>query len=232
MAHVDYEEWAQYVHRLLWQYHPHEPETVVELGCGTGLFALDFQVLGDYQMLGLDNAPNMIRFARERAEWEQVPIQFEVGDFTNFRLDQQVDAMIMVQDGLNYCLETQQVEDLLRCAMNGLKPGGLFIFDQSTPWNSINNAAYFDYEDEEAGFHYIRRSAYDADSRLHTTRFKIDYEQGEWQEEHVQKAYTKAEIEALIAQSGLVLKMAFEDMTLKPASDASERIHWIVQKPA
>lgn len=231
MAHVDYEAWAEYIHRLLFTFGK-DPESLIELGCGSGLLVVELQPLGDYQYLGLDLAENMIRIARERMEWEQVSAQFEVGDFTNFKLDASVDAMILLQDGLNYVLELDGLRDLFRCVWQGLKADGVFIFDQSTPYNSINNAAYFDDEDEEGGFHYIRKSHYDPDLRLHTTRFTITFEGETYHETHIQKAYTRQEIAALIEETGFILKAAYDDMSLQTAHDISERIHWVLVKPA
>ncbi|MBL7977948.1 MAG: methyltransferase domain-containing protein [Bacteroidetes Order II. Incertae sedis bacterium] len=232
MSHVDYEEWAVYIHQLLMKHSPADVETVIELGCGTGLFAIELQPLADYTMAGIDKAPNMIRFAKERAEWEGIPVQFEVADFTDFKLDQAVDAMILLQDGLNYLLHTEDIMRLFSCVYNGLKAGGLFVFDLSTPHNSINNAAYFDDEDEEGGFHYIRKSHYEPVSKIHTTKFTLNFQQQTYYETHIQQAYTFEEIHELIRQTPFVLLAAYNDTTLKPADTASERIHWILQKIA
>jgi SAM-dependent methyltransferase len=232
MSHVDYEEWATYIHTLFQRFSDTEIESVCELGCGTGSLALELQPLADYQMVGLDNAPNMIRFAQEKAEWMQVPAQFEVNDFTNFRLSTPVDAMILLQDGLNYLLELPQVDELLQCVKKSLKPKGLFVVDQSTPHNSINNEKYFDDEDGAEGFHYIRRSHYDKETFLHTTRFEIHYDGQVYKEQHVQRAYTKSEMQARFLENGFEILAAFEDMTFKAATDASERIHWILQHPS
>ncbi|MBN8589550.1 MAG: class I SAM-dependent methyltransferase [Rhodothermia bacterium] len=230
MSHVDYEAWALYIHQLIMKHATDEVNTVIELGCGTGLFAIELQPLADYQMAGFDSATNMIRIAKERAEWEGLPIQYEVADFTNFALDQPVDAMILLQDGLNYLLNEEDIQQLFQCVYAGLKTGGLFVFDQSTPWNSINNAEYFDDEDEEEGFHYIRKSHYDSEFRIHTTRFTLNFQGQTYHETHTQKAYTLHEIRDLVKKTNFQICAIYDDLSMKNASEKTERIHWVLRK--
>lgn len=226
----DYEAWALYIHQLIMKHATDEVNTVIELGCGTGLFAIELQPLADYQMAGFDSATNTIRIAKERAEWEGLPIQYEVADFTNFALDQPVDAMILLQDGLNYLLNEEDIQQLFQCVYAGLKTGGLFVFDQSTPWNSINNAEYFDDEDEEEGFHYIRKSHYDSEFRIHTTRFTLNFQGQTYHETHTQKAYTLHEIRDLVKKTNFQICAIYDDLSMKNASEKTERIHWVLRK--
>lgn len=233
MAHVDYASWASYLLKIIRRHRKIDTQKILELGCGTGQLALDLAELGTYTVVGIDLSAEMIRVANARKSISGIDgVQFETADFRNFKTETPFDALILIQDGLNYCLEDQGVIDLLNCAQNALQIGGLFIFDQSTPHNSINNAEYFFDEGEEGDFWYERTSEYDEENRLHYTRFKLKIEGKGYTEEHVQKAYTKSEIEALVVQSGFEWVASYEGLSFKKAQDGSERIHWVLRKKA
>ena len=230
MEHVDYDQWAGFTDELLWSYHP-RPNSVRELGCGTGSFAFHLQPLGEYQYTATDKCPEMIEVAREKAALNGKNISFEIEDFSNYTVDEPHDVVILLYDGLNYLLKDEEVVSLFRCTYDALKPGGIFFFDQSTPANSINNEAFFCDEGEMDGFSYVRGSRYDRDSRLHTTTFDIVIDGKSYSEHHTQRAYSYEEIQNLLKATPLETVVAFDGFTSKPANERSERIHWVVRKP-
>jgi SAM-dependent methyltransferase len=230
MEHVDYDAWAAYVHEILQEFAP-DTKTIVELGCGTGSFALALREIATYQYAGTDIVPEMVRVAKAKAGMFGADLQFEVADFTDFHLDRPVDSLILLYDGLNYVTESNRLARLFACAYVALKPGGLFVFDQSTPANSVNNQAYFEDAGEAEGFSYKRLSSYDAGTRIHTTRFEIGFEGHEFLEEHQQRAYDLVEIRALVEDAGLVVEAIFDGFGRGKAGPATERAHWVVRRP-
>jgi len=231
MQHVDYQVWAEYAHHRLQENHPN-PQDVLELGCGTGSLAMVLQPMGAYRYTATDRSADMIDQASRKAAQARVPVAFGVADFTDFQVKEPVDAVVLLYDGLNYLLEKEHVADLLRCAYAALRPGGVFLFDQSTPANSINNEAYFEGRGRTRSFSYVRQSRYDAETRLHTTTFTLTAGRERLQEEHVQRAYKLAEIRALVEASGFTEIAAYDDFSTIPATEEAERIHWIVRRPA
>ncbi len=231
MAHVDYDAWALYAHILIQEHHT-DPQSVLELGCGTGSLALALQPRGPYRYRATDGSAEMIEIARRKAELEGFPLTFDVADFTDFQVDDPVDAIVLLYDGLNYLLEEEQVSRLLRCAYEALRPDGVFLFDQTTPINSLNNADFFEDEGRARNFTYVRHSHYDEATRRHTTMFNLTVGSEKFYEQHVQRAYTLGEVRALIQATPFVEAAAYSDFTRNPATDASERIHWIVRRPA
>ncbi len=230
MAHVDYAAWAAYVYAVLQAHHP-DAEAVLELGCGTGSLALALQPRGAYRYRATDGSSEMIRIARRKAGLDAAPVAFDVADFTDFRVAEPVDAVVLLYDGLNYLLEEASVCALLRCAYAAVRPGGVFLFDQSTPANSINNADFFEDEGSTRGFSYVRRSRYDAASRRHTTTFRLDVGREQFHEQHVQRAYALSEIRALVQATAFVEEAAYDGFTLNPATEHAERIHWLLRRP-
>lgn len=232
MAHVDYADWADYVLDLFEQ-HDVAPRSLLELGCGTGSLALELHERGPFRYLGTDRSAPMVRVAHAKAEMHGFDdLRFDVADFTDFAVDAPFDAVLLLYDGLNYLLEEDEVAALFARVHAALRPGGLFVVDQSTPANSINNEAFFADEGEAEDFSYVRRSHYDRESRLHTNEFELTVEGATYTERHVQRAYTREEVEALVAASPLAVLGAYDGFSLDPATDDSERIHWVLQRPA
>lgn len=229
MAHVDYELWAEYAHGLI-QRHAPDARDVLELGCGTGSLALVLQPLGKYRYAATDQSTGMLRVARAKAELQNAPIQFEVADFRAFRTDRSVDVVVLLYDGLNYLLEPDEVAQVIRRAGDALKPGGIFIFDLSTPANSENNAAYFEDRGEASEFSYVRTSRYDRNRHLHVTRFELTISGATSVEEHVQRAYSEAELRALLDAGVWAEVHAYDGFSTAPAGGKTERIHWVLKK--
>lgn len=229
MQHVEYDVWAAYLHQLLEQ-HGSNIDTVLELGCGTGSLALQLQPLGNYEYIGTDRSPQMIRVARIKAEKAGLDLRFEQLDFATFDVSRPVDAVILVYDGLNYLLEREAVRSMMASVRSALRPGGIFCFDQSTPNNSLRHGRDFEDAGEADGFAFVRHSRYDATTRLHTTTFDITIDGRRYHEEHVQRAYTIEEIEQVVGEVGLQHVAAHDNFSFDPATSDSERIHWVVRR--
>ncbi|MGI9176176.1 MAG: class I SAM-dependent DNA methyltransferase [Rhodothermales bacterium] len=230
MAHVDYEAWAAYAYRLLRKHHAGFA-SVVELACGTGSFAIALQQRGPYRYLATDCSPQMLAIAREKAVRADVPIEFAEADVMQFHTEEPFDVLILLYDSINYLLDEADVRQALDRAYAALRPGGVLLFDQSTPSNSINNEAYFEDEGGEGAFTYVRQSRYDRETRLHTTQLVLDVGDERFHEEHVHHAYARETMCALLAQTPFAEEAAYDGMTTAPATRATERIHWIARRP-
>lgn len=230
MAHVDYVMWAEYVFELLQQHHP-GVDDLLELGCGTGSLALVLQPIGGYCYRASDVSEDMLAVARRKARHERVRISFDAMDFRAVPPEPQYDAILLLYDGINYITKPTEIAGVLQGAFSGLRPGGVFIFDQSTPANSLNHSDGFDDAGRDGAFRYIRTSRYDADTRLHTTLFRLNLGGRTHTETHIQRSYTQAEMEALIKPSSFSLEASYDGFTLDSTNEASERIHHVLRRP-
>lgn len=66
---------------------------VVDLGCGTGIFAIGASLMGASSAIGVDIDPKAVEDAREAAERLGADVEFMVGDVKEFRRD--ADTVIM-----------------------------------------------------------------------------------------------------------------------------------------
>lgn len=230
MEHVDYEDWAAYVAELLERHAP-DAASILELACGTGSLAVSLQPDGPYDYLATDASASMLAVAEQKADFAGADIQFAQVDFTGFRVGTPVDVVLLLYDGINYVLEPEGIRSVFRNVHAALRPGGLFIFDLSTPVNSINNARWFEDEGEADAFRYRRRSVYDPETRLHVTSIEMSVEGDEAVERHCERAYDVGEIVPLLEACGFEIVAVLDGFTHDPVTPDSERAHFVCRRP-
>jgi 2-polyprenyl-3-methyl-5-hydroxy-6-metoxy-1,4-benzoquinol methylase len=73
-------------------------KTVLDVGCGSGRYAVEFAKRGASRVVGVDYAPGMLALAREYAEAKGVAARCEFiqGDFTAQMIDQRFDVVIAI----------------------------------------------------------------------------------------------------------------------------------------
>ncbi len=230
MWHVDYIQWADYLIRIAERFVA--PQGIwCEGGCGTGNLALRIARFG-YRVCGFDLCSEMIEAARRKATIQNSTTTFSVGDFRTFSA-QDVAFYFVVYDGLNYLLETSEVEQFLANAADSLQSRGILVFDLCTERNSVKNLNnWFDRHRRE-NIEYRRHSWYDEDRRLHHNDFEIlDHNHPELVhiEHHVQRIYTLDEAQRWISRSNFRLITMLGNTTFLPGHEKNDRVHFVLRK--
>ena len=84
MDNIPYEEWAEYVIGLLKEYGIQDG-LVLDLGCGTGNMT-ELLAGAGYDMIGIDNAEEMLEIAMEKRERSGHDILYLLQDMREFEL--------------------------------------------------------------------------------------------------------------------------------------------------
>ena len=104
---------------------------VVDLGCGSGIWARELTDAG-YDVLGIDQSPEMLRIARRRAP----KATFVRASFLHAKLPECA-AVTALGEVFNYLFDESNdagsLSELFRRVHSALRPGGLFVFDVATP---------------------------------------------------------------------------------------------------
>lgn len=107
------------------------PKAVLDLACGEGTFAVIMAQRG-LKVTGVDASPEMLRFARKKAEEAGVAVRFIEQDMRSLALAEKFDLVTCWYDSLNYLLEYDELAKTFSNVAQVLNLGGLFIFDMNT----------------------------------------------------------------------------------------------------
>lgn len=229
MDNVPYKEWADYLGKILKEYGI-DDGLVLDLGCGTGSMT-EMLASSGYDMIGVDNAEEMLEIAMEKKVESGHDILYLLQDMRKFELYGTVRAVISVCDSVNYITDDEDLTEVFRLVNNYLDPEGLFVFDFNTEYKyrEILGEQTIAEDREECSF--IWDNYYDEDERINEyelTLFVRDEEQPQlyrkYQEEHFQRAYTLEQIGHMLTEAGLEYVTAYDDYTKESPHDRSERI--------
>jgi SAM-dependent methyltransferase len=101
---------------------------VCELGCGTGITAIELAHRG-LKVFALDYSREMCRVTREKALAEGLDVHVARGDMRTFRLPVKVDLVTSEWGVINHLQRRAELARTFRAVARALKPGGYFFFD-------------------------------------------------------------------------------------------------------
>ena len=94
MDNIPYEEWTDYVKELLAEEGIQEG-IVLDLGCGTGSVT-ELLAKAGFDMIGIDNAEEMLEIAMEKREESGLDILYLLQDMREFELYGTVKAVVSI----------------------------------------------------------------------------------------------------------------------------------------
>ena len=101
-----------------------QPQTAMDLGCGTGVLCEILHSSG-IRAAGMDFSAGMIEIAQSRSP--QIP--YAVADMVRFCPDAQYDLVTCTGDALNHISRLSDVKQIFENVLRYTAPGGYFIFD-------------------------------------------------------------------------------------------------------
>lgn len=104
---------------------------ILDLGCGPGLYAEKLCKSG-HKVTGLDFSAKSIDFARRSANTKGLEIEYVCKSIFDMEYDACYDAVIQIYGELN-TFSDEERDQVIKLAEKALKPGGVFIFDVTTP---------------------------------------------------------------------------------------------------
>jgi 2-polyprenyl-3-methyl-5-hydroxy-6-metoxy-1,4-benzoquinol methylase len=101
---------------------------ILDVGCGTGRHAIELSKRG-YTVTGIDLSETQLARAREKAEQNNVKINFLQRDARNLSFDREFDMAIMLCEGGFPLMETDEMNyRILNSATRSLRENGKLIF--------------------------------------------------------------------------------------------------------
>lgn len=234
MDNIPYEEWAKYLVALLKE-HQVEEGLVLDLGCGTGSMT-ELLAQAGYDMIGIDNAEEMLEIAIEKREKSGHDILYLLQDMREFELYGTVRAIVSICDSVNYITEEDELVEVFRLVNNYLDPKGMFIFDFNTTYKykEVLGDRVIAEDREECSF--IWNNYYYEEEKINEYELSLFIREEDsdlyrkFQETHFQRAYDLKTIKELIEESGLEYITAYDAFTRNAPTETSERIYVIARE--
>ncbi|MDY5846395.1 MAG: class I SAM-dependent methyltransferase [Bariatricus sp.] len=233
MDNIPYEEWAEYLTGLLKEYGVSDG-LVLDLGCGTGNMT---ELLADagYDMIGVDNAEEMLEIAMEKKEESGHDILYLLQDMRGFELYGTVRAVVSICDSVNYIDDEEDLTEVFHLVNNYLDPGGVFIFDFNTLYKYREILGDRTIAENRDDCSFIWDNYYYDEDRINEYELSIFIREEDdlfrkYEETHYQRAYTLEEMTRLIKDSGLEFITAYDAFTHEAPNEKSERIYMIARE--
>lgn len=231
-SNVSYDETAKYVADILDE-NGIKKGILLDLACGTGTMSVQMAKRG-YEVIGIDNSPEMLSEAREKAYEAGEDILFLCQDMCDIDLYGTVECTICLLDSLNHL---ESAEELL-AAFKGVSlftvPGGLFIFDVNTQYKHKyvlgNNTFVYDNDD----VYCVWQNEYDDESN--TVEIFLDFfeeENGLYRrssEYFTECAFSDETIRRLLKEAGFSDVKAYGELSRHAPSETEERIFYVARK--
>lgn len=231
-SNVSYDETAKYVTDILDE-NGIKKGILLDLACGTGTMSVQMAKRG-YEVIGIDNSPEMLSEAREKAYEAGEDILFLCQDMCDIDLYGTVECTICLLDSLNH-LESE--EELL-AAFKGVSlftvPGGLFIFDVNTQYKHKyvlgNNTFVYDNDD----VYCVWQNEYDDESK--TVEIFLDFfeeENGLYRrssEYFTECAFSDETIRRFLKEARFSDVKAYGELSRNAPSETEERIFYVARK--
>ncbi|WP_304508299.1 class I SAM-dependent DNA methyltransferase [Anaerotignum sp.] len=233
MDEIDYNEWVQYIQDL-WKRLDKIPESVIDLGCGTGNVTIPLTKAG-FSVFGVDISEEMLAEAQRKAFSEGLSIPFFCQDMVEMSLPYQVDCILSLCDSLNYLTEEGELSAAFSAVKRHLNPNGLFLFDMNTEYKfkeALGEKTYAAMTEDAA---YFWENSFDEEERINEyyvsffirQKNKETYERVE--EYHYERAYSLEEVKKCLKENDFELLNVYDGYSFERTKEDSQRYFFVAQ---
>lgn len=224
MSKVDYGAWCDYIINLF-GFTDRKIVDVLDLACGTGNLTRELSLMG-YRVTGLDASGEMLAVAREKLP----DVEFFQGDFLNWGLERDFDAVVCIYDSLNNILSDQEMVMAFSQAREHLRSGGIFVFDLNTVyglkryWNDDVKVM------ESEGLLSVWRTRF-VPPDISELKISVFVEEaGAWKrldELHIERGYNHPVVLRFLRRAGFRAAKAFHHLTTLAPTRKTGRVTYI-----
>ena len=208
------------------------PRTAVDLACGTGSVALLLAQKG-MEVTAVDMSSDMLCVASQKAQEQDVPVQFVCQKLQDLRLPRGVDLAVCALDSIDYITDPDQCRQAIAKVYKALNPGGCFIFDVNTPekLRAMDGQVFLDEDDD---VYCVWRGEFDENTNICSYGMDLFQRQGNtWHrsfEEHREYAYTQEQLVDYLRSAGFTHVAVYADRRFEKPAAGEQRIYLKARK--
>lgn len=229
---VDYESRTGHLLKLFNKY-DRTPSLLLDVGCGTGGFSLEFAKNG-IDVIGADPSFGMLSIAKEKAENEGLNILFLNQSGQTLDLYGTVDGAVCCLDTVNHIICKRELQRFFNRVSLFLEPCRLFIFDVNTLYKHRcvlgDNTFVFDTDE----VYCVWQNSFDKRSGI--TDIRLDFfenDNGAYirsTEEFSERVYSREELEEMLERAGMSVIACLGENTLSKPAETAQRCVIIARK--
>ncbi len=209
------------------------PVTLLDLACGSGVFANHMAAQG-ISVTGLDASSDMLQIAQTAAQKQKLSVQWLQQDMSKLDLPKRLDCITCFFDSLNYLLQFQDLAHTFQAVYRHLNPGGYFIFDMNTIYGLAVTWQRFPYNipQDLPDYLEVTENTYDYENSIAQMRIIMFERVGKtwirYEEIHQERGYAVDDITLILQQTGFELTyLVGSPILLTPLSSTDSRM-WVV----
>ena len=231
-SNVDYRKTAEYVSDILSE-NGINKGILLDLACGTGTMSLIMAQKG-YDVIGVDNSPEMLGEAREKALEAGEDILFLCQDMCSIDLYGTVDCTVCLLDSLNHLESKEELLEAFKRVSLFTVPGGLFVFDVNTEYKHKYVLGDNTFVYDNVDVYCVWQNEYDDESK--TVEIFLDFFQEEnglyrrSSEYFAERAFSDSDIKNLLSEAGFTDIKAYGELRKTAPSDTEERVFYVARK--
>lgn len=226
-----YDQWAEYV-----QENVAKDGVVLDLACGSGRLAVKLAQLG-YDVVGADYSDAMLALADGHAQEAQVTVPLVEANMLDLSELGQFDTVTCFADSLCYLTDDGALPQAINQVFAHLKPGGTFLFDVITPYQTdvVYPGYMYNYEDEQQTFVWHsyagEQAAHSVEHDLSFFVRQADDSYVRLRELHHERTYALKQYQQWLRQAGFTAVSVRADFGHAAITETTTRWFFSVKKP-
>jgi len=205
---------------------------VLDLACGPGRHAVGMAKLG-YHVTGVDFNPHYLEDAAAAAEAAGVKVRWLVGDMRTLHVEEAFDGVYSYFTSFGYFTDREN-EQVIANVVRALRHSGRFLLDMANRDWILTHPQQRTWTRQGDGSLLMEEATLDLSSSRVTSRLMLIHPHGGAQvtKEFALRLYTCAELTALFARHGLIVKHVWGGADRSDYSADSRRLVMLAEREA
>ena len=231
MQNVGYDKRCEYILEVFKRL-DHDMGLSLDLACGTGSLTVELKKRG-VDVYGIDASYDMLSYAREKAEENNLDILFLCQKMQSIDLYGTIDTCVCTLDSINHLTRIEDVQKTFDRVSLFMNKGGYFLFDANTIYKHrvilADNTFVYDTDDV---FCVWQNSLFENN----IIEIELDFFEREGniyyrtEEKFSERAYSDEELTKMLIKAGFEVVERFSDMTFESPKEDDQRIIYIAKK--